>query len=181
MKNGSLHISNYNQLILPWQIMTSSYVYIDITSKFVPKGPIDEIYPWFRLTHWGPVTHISAGKVTTIGSDNDLGPEWHQAIIWTSVWILIIGSLGTNFCEILIGSQRFLRRKYVWKYCVRNVVRFLSASMCKGPVPNRKQATVGTSKDLGLNNGLVYLVPNPNHPRLIVNRTLWIVHHTTAI
>ena len=36
------------------------------------------------LTHWGRVTHISVSKLTFIGSDNGLSPDWHQVIIWTN-------------------------------------------------------------------------------------------------
>ena len=57
----------------------------------------------FKLTHWGWATHICVGKLTIIGSDNGLLPGWRQAIIWTSAGILLIGPLGTNFSEILIG------------------------------------------------------------------------------
>ena len=52
------------------------------------------------LTHWGWVTHICVGNLTIIGSDNGLSPGRRQAIIWTSVGILLIGPLGTNFSEI---------------------------------------------------------------------------------
>ena len=38
-------------------------------------------------------------------------PGRRQAIIWTSAGILLIGSLGTNFSEILIGIQTFSFRK----------------------------------------------------------------------
>ena len=59
------------------------------------------------LTHWGRVTHICVGNLTIIGSDNCLSPGLRQAIIWTSAGILLIGPLGTNFSEILIGVQIF--------------------------------------------------------------------------
>ena len=70
------------------------------------------------LTHWGRVTYIyiyihciyiyiCVRKLTTIGSDNGLSPDRRQAIIWTSAGILLIGPLGTNFSEILIGIQTF--------------------------------------------------------------------------
>ena len=59
------------------------------------------------LTHWGRVTHICVSKLTTIGSDNGLSPGRRQAIIWTNAGILLIGPLGTNFSEILIGIQTF--------------------------------------------------------------------------
>ena len=54
------------------------------------------------LTHWGRVTHICVSKLNIIGWDNGLSPWRRQAIIWTSVGILLIGPLGTNFSQILI-------------------------------------------------------------------------------
>ena len=47
------------------------------------------------------MTHICVSKLTIIGSDNDLSPGRHQAIIWTNAGILLIRTLGTNFSEIL--------------------------------------------------------------------------------
>ena len=66
-------------------------------------GCID-LYRLFKETlyHWGWVTHICVGILTIIGSDNGLLPGRHQAIIWTNAIILLIGSLGTNFSEIII-------------------------------------------------------------------------------
>ena len=61
----------------------------------------------FYLTHWGRVTHICVSKLTIISSDNGLSPGRRQAIIWTNAGILLIGPLGTNFSEILIGIQTF--------------------------------------------------------------------------
>ena len=43
------------------------------------------------LSHWGQVTHICVGNLTTIGSDNGLSPDRHQAIIGTNAGILLIG------------------------------------------------------------------------------------------
>ena len=63
------------------------------------------------LTHWGWVTHICVNKPTTIGSDNGLSPGRRQAIIWTNAGILLIGPLGTNFCEILIEIYKFSFKK----------------------------------------------------------------------
>ena len=57
------------------------------------------------------MTHICVGKLTIIGSDNGLSPERRQAIIWTNAGILLIGPLGTNFSEILIGIQTFSFKK----------------------------------------------------------------------
>ena len=63
------------------------------------------------LTHWGRVTHICVNKLTIISSDNGLSPGRRQAIIWTNAGILLIGPLGTNVSEILVGIQTFLLKK----------------------------------------------------------------------
>ena len=57
------------------------------------------------------MTHICVVKLTIIGSDNGLSPGRRQAIIWTNAGILLIGPLGTNFNEILIGIQTFSFKK----------------------------------------------------------------------
>ena len=49
-----------------------------------------------ELTHWGRVTYTCVSKLTNIGSDNGLSPGQRQAIIWTNVGILLIGTLGTK-------------------------------------------------------------------------------------
>ena len=63
------------------------------------------------LTHWGRVTHICVGNLTSIGSDNGLSPGQRQAIIWTNAGLLLIGPLGTNFSEILIEILTFSFKK----------------------------------------------------------------------
>ena len=83
-----------------------------------------------RLTHWGRATHICVGKQTTIGPDNGLSPGQHQAIIWTIAGILLIGPLGTNFSEILIGIQAFSFKKMHLKMSSAKWRPFVSASMC---------------------------------------------------
>ena len=57
------------------------------------------------------MTHICVGKLTIIGSDNGLSPDWRQAIIWTNAGILLIKPLGTNFSEILIEILTFSFKK----------------------------------------------------------------------
>ena len=64
-----------------------------------------------NLAHWGRVTHICVGKLIIIGSDNDLSSGQRQSIIWTNAGILLIGPLGTNLSEILIGIQVFSFKK----------------------------------------------------------------------
>ena len=51
------------------------------------------------------MTHICVGNLTIISSDNGLSPGRRQAIIYTSAGILLIGPVGTNFNEIVIGIQ----------------------------------------------------------------------------
>ena len=68
-----------------------------------------------ELTHWGQVTHIYINKQTIIGSDNGLSPGRRQAIIWTNAGILLIGTLGTNFSEILIEIWIFSLKKMCLK------------------------------------------------------------------
>ena len=53
------------------------------------------------------MTHICVSKLSIIGSDNGLSPDRRQATIWTNAGILVIGTLGTNFNEILIKIQTF--------------------------------------------------------------------------
>ena len=64
-----------------------------------------------ELNHWGRVMHICVVRQTIIGSDNGLSPGRRQAIIWINAGILLIGPLGTNFSEILIGIQTFSFKK----------------------------------------------------------------------
>ena len=63
------------------------------------------------LTHWGRVTHICVSKLTIISSENCLSPGRRQAIIWTNAGILLMGPLGTNFSEILVGIETFFVQK----------------------------------------------------------------------
>ena len=63
------------------------------------------------LAHWGRVTHICVSKIIIMGSDNGLSPGRRQAIIWTNAGILLIGPLGTNFSEVLIGIWIFPFKK----------------------------------------------------------------------
>ena len=82
------------------------------------------------ITHWGRVTHICVSKLTIIGSDNGLSPERRQANFWTNAGILLIGTLGTNFSEILVGIQSFSFKKMQLKMSSAKWRQFVSASMC---------------------------------------------------
>ena len=46
---------------------------------------------------------MCVSKLTIIGSANGLSPDQRQAIICANAGILLIGPLGTNFNEIIIG------------------------------------------------------------------------------
>ena len=52
------------------------------------------------LTHWGRLANICASKLTIIGSDNGLSPDWRQAIFWTNAGIPSVGHLGNLIGEI---------------------------------------------------------------------------------
>ena len=101
----------------------------------------------YSLTHWGRVTHICVGKLTILGSDNGLSPGRRQAIIWTNAWILLIGTLGINFSEILVGIQTFsfkeMRLKMLsakWRPCCLglNVLRAWRVLLGGDPMKIRK-------------------------------------------
>ena len=57
------------------------------------------------------VTHICVSDITIFDPDNDLLPGQCQAIIRTNAGILLTGTLGTNFSEILVEIQTFLFKK----------------------------------------------------------------------
>ena len=63
------------------------------------------------LAHWGRITHICVGKLTTTGWDNGLSPGRRQATIWTNAGILLIGPLGTNLSDKLIEIYTFPFKK----------------------------------------------------------------------
>ena len=86
-------------------------------------------YP-LHLIHWGRVTYIYIGKVTSIGLDDGLSPGRCQAIIWTNAGILLIWPLGTNFSEIFIKIDTFSLSKMHLKMSSGNGGHFVSVSMC---------------------------------------------------
>ena len=60
-----------------------------------------------------------------IGSDNGLLPR-RQAIIWTNTGILLIGSLGTNFVEILIRNSDIFIQQIAFENVVCKMASFSS-------------------------------------------------------
>ena len=60
-------------------------------------------------------------------SSNGLLPVWHQAITWTSVDILLVATLGTNFIENVIKNSNILIKEKTYE----NVGHFDLALVCK--------------------------------------------------
>ena len=74
----------------------------------------------FYLIHWGRVTHIWAGNLAIIGSDNGLSPGRHRAIIWTNAGILSTRQTGNKLqWNVNQNSEFFIQEnafeKVVWK------------------------------------------------------------------
>ena len=82
-----------------------------------------------QLTHWGRVMHTYVSKQTIIGLDNGLSPGWRQAIIWTNVGILSIGTLGTNFNDNYWNSNIFIQENAL-ENIVCNMASILSRLQC---------------------------------------------------
>ena len=83
------------------------------------------------------MTRICVGKLTIIGSDNGLSPGRRRAIIRTNAGILLIGTLGTNFSEILIEIHTFFIQenafeKVVWKMAsILSRPQYVKSKVCK--------------------------------------------------
>ena len=91
-----------------------------------------EMNSWkFRLlTHWGRVTHIWVGNLTTIVSDNGLSPGRCQALIPTNAGIPLIEPLATNFNEILIEMHIFSFKENPLQNVVWKLAAILSRPQC---------------------------------------------------
>ena len=76
------------------------------------------------------MTHICIAKLTIIGSDNGLSPGRHQAIIWTTAGILLIGPLGTQFSEIFSRNSNILIQDIAFENVVCEKAAILSQPQC---------------------------------------------------
>ena len=86
--------------------------YVSVSVNIAPEFSALQLWNIMQtFTHWGRVTHICVNKLTVFGSDNGSSPGRHQAIIWTNAGILLIGTLGTHFSEILIEIRPFSFKK----------------------------------------------------------------------
>ena len=105
------------------------------------------------LTHWARVTHKCVCKLTSIGSDNGLSPDRHQAIIWTNAGVLLVGPLGTNCSAILIAIHTFsFIQENAFENDVWKMASILSPPQCvkNNLALNRWQVITGTNYESAL-------------------------------
>ena len=95
--------------------------------------PLYLLWELASLIHWGLVKHKCISKFTIIDSCNGSSSGWHQAIMWTSVGILLISTLRTNFSEILIEIHTSSFKKTQFKMLFAKCRPFgLSINMLMG-------------------------------------------------
>ena len=132
ISTGYFHLSicaslgiNLSVLFIIWLLYWIFYVY---------PPPIISLYHASRyfdfLTHWGRVAHICVNNLTIIASDNGVSRSRCQAIIWTSAGIFLIGSIGTNFSEILFEMHSFSFSKMHLKRSSAKMTAILSRPQC---------------------------------------------------
>ena len=80
---------------------------------------------WSDVAHWGRVTHVCVSELNTIGSGNGLSPERHQAIIWTSAGMLLIGPL-----RALNQSSNIFNHENALENVVCQMASILSRPQC---------------------------------------------------
>ena len=93
----------YDCVIIPsWVAYIHSTITPLSTNMFVKVLRVEKmLLKMYQLIEAERRIYASENQVV-IGSDMGLQSGRHQAIIWTSAGILLLGSLGTNFGEILI-------------------------------------------------------------------------------
>ena len=109
-------MKNHYEYIKNWFFFHNIYKEFDIISTpllmTLNNNELIDIWNFVHRTHWGRVTHICVAELGhNWFTDNGLSPVRRQAVIWTNAGILLIGPLGTNFSEILIGIQTFSFKK----------------------------------------------------------------------
>ena len=100
----------------------------DTQGTFVDKYHIDNTFISLNNS-LRPTDAYMRQEISMIGSDKGLAPGRRQALIWTDDGILLIRPLGTYFSEISIEIRISSLKKYIGKYRLRNVGRFVLASM----------------------------------------------------
>ena len=105
-KRRIYHILYCNTPWLKWRMWELNFMpKIFVKHCFVICNKLSHIY--FKLTHWGRVTHVCVSNLVIIGSDKGLSSCRRQAIIWTNAGILLIRTSGTNLSEILSEINTF--------------------------------------------------------------------------
>ena len=110
------------------------------------------------------MTYICVSKLTIIGSDNGLSPGRRQAIIWTNGGILLIGTLGTNFCEILIEILTFSFKKMHLKISSAKWRPFCFGLNVLKPLPKHNETQPSAkrvSNPWNVSHIKIYLIPIP--------------------
>ena len=141
-----------------WLIFLTSIQFVERVPVMRQQSTINQ------LTHWGRMTHICVNKLTIIGSDNGLAPGRRRTIIWTNDGILLIGPLGTNFSEILIGIQTFSFKKMrlkissaKWRpFCLG--LNVIIKTMCPTTSHNSPEQTHGSLHRYATLSGLLHTV-----------------------
>ena len=87
-----------------------------------------------KLTHCGRVTHICVNKLTIIGSDNGLLPDWCHTIILNNAEILLFGSQEKSSVKFQLNIIYFHSHICIWKCHLQDSSHFVSAAMLLGEV-----------------------------------------------
>ena len=87
------------------------------------------------LTHWSRVTHICVSDLTLIGSDNGLSLGRRQAIIWTNVGILLIGTLRNKLQWNFNRNSDISIQENAFESVVCEMAAFLSRPQCVNSIP----------------------------------------------
>ena len=133
-----VQLSACSQTIIP------CLAFLLFMSPYIDGGVAPQACLWFVL--W-PVYLIEAewcnyasGKLTIIGSENDLSPGRCQAIIWANAGTLVIRPRGKNFNEISIeihaSSLKKIQLKMSfgkwWPFCLGHSVLYWAAAQSLG-------------------------------------------------
>ena len=108
----------------------------------------------WRVNHWGRMTHICVGKLTTNGSDNGLSPGRRQAIIWAIAGKLLRGPLGKKLPWNFNPSWNIFIQENAFGNAVCEVASILSRSQCVKQNKNLKKKKNTHWHELHLNNAL---------------------------
>ena len=83
------------------------------------------------LTHWGRVTHICVGKLTIIGSDNDLSPSQAAPSHYLNqCWNIVNLTLGNKLQWNFNRNWNILIPENAFEYIVCEMASILSRPQC---------------------------------------------------